>query len=322
MAEQDIVLTHAQGTQARVSPARGMNCYHLQVPLGGRSVSVLWAEGGFAAGKGRPSASGVPVLFPFPGRMQGNRLRWRGREFFFPYEDGLGNAIHGLVLEQPWQVVEQQADCLRGRFRASEHLPKWQQHWPCDFELELLFQLLPRGLQVQATVRNPDQEELPWGLGLHPYFALPLGEGGNAESCRIYVPAAAQVPLENMIPTGHLLRGSGTSAELLARDQPLEGRTLDDVLTELHPADHWEAAVTDPENQVRVRIVAEGFPHAVVYTPPHRQAVCIEPYTCIPGVFNRVLEGTWQGRFDPGVRFLPPGQEERLQMTVLVEELA
>ena len=323
MSAADVALEHASGTRARVAPSRGMNCYQLEVPVGERTVSVLWAEAGFASGQGRPSASGIPVLFPFPGRMQGNRLRYQGREYRFPYEDGLGNAIHGLVLEQPWQLVERQEDWAVGRFRASEHLSGGQECWPCDFELELTYALLPQGLRVQLVVRNPDRQPLPWGAGLHPYFALPLGERGSFSSCRLYVPAAAQVPLREMIPTGSLLRGEGTSAEQLARDRPLDELELDDVLTELRPSPkQWEAAITDPENHLRLRILAEGFPHAVVYTPPHRQAVCVEPYTCIPGVFNLVLEDRWQGGFDPGVRFLPPGQEARLQMTVQVEPLA
>ena len=40
----------------------------------------------------------------------------------------------------------------------------------------------------------------------------------------------------------------------------------------------------------------------VVFTPPHRQAFCIEPYTCITDAINLQQRGT-----DAGLQVLPPG---------------
>jgi len=44
----------------------------------------------------------------------------------------------------------------------------------------------------------------------------------------------------------------------------------------------------------------------VVYTPPHREAICIEPYTCVPGAFNLNERG-----IAAGLRMVAPGDSFR-----------
>ena len=45
-----------------------------------------------------------------------------------------------------------------------------------------------------------------------------------------------------------------------------------------------------------------AFRECVVYTPPHREAICIEPYTCVAGAFSLAEPG-----IDAGIRIVPPG---------------
>jgi aldose 1-epimerase len=46
-----------------------------------------------------------------------------------------------------------------------------------------------------------------------------------------------------------------------------------------------------------------AFREVVVFTPPHRQAFCIEPYTCTTDAVNLQARG-----IDAGWRVLPAGQ--------------
>ncbi len=53
---------------------------------------------------------------------------------------------------------------------------------------------------------------------------------------------------------------------------------------------------------------AAAFEACVVYNPGHREAICIEPYTCVPGRFG---EGdAWP--VENALRILPPGESVRL----------
>ena len=70
----------ASGATARVLAGFGFNCFEFQVQHHGRPVDILWSADGFERGGERPSGSGIPLLFPFPGRIKGKTLRWDGRE--------------------------------------------------------------------------------------------------------------------------------------------------------------------------------------------------------------------------------------------------
>ena len=52
----------------------------------------------------------------------------------------------------------------------------------------------------------------------------------------------------------------------------------------------------------------------VVYTPPHRQAICIEPYTGLPNPFEAHAHG-----WEPALQVLAPGGTAELQLEIRVE---
>jgi aldose 1-epimerase len=80
------------GAVAEVWPAGGFNCFRWQV----RHRELLYAAPDLFAG-GKPTRSGIPVLFPFPNRIRDGRYTWDGREYQLPLDDPAGkNAIHGF----------------------------------------------------------------------------------------------------------------------------------------------------------------------------------------------------------------------------------
>ena len=61
----------------------------------------------------------------------------------------------------------------------------------------------------------------------------------------------------------------------------------------------------------------DAFPYVVVYIPPHRKAICIEPYTCVT---NAVNLGDRLGPDGPqtGLWHLQPGEERTTLITTQV----
>lgn len=308
-----ITLSHA-GATAQILPTLGFNCFSWRPVVDGTNIDALWAAPEFAAGAGKPSHSGIPILFPFPGRVRDSAFEYGGKRYTLTASGmNAGNAIHGFVMSRPWEVIEESDSRVAARFHANKVEPKILDEWPADFELTAEYALTAVSLTCSLTVRNPDSRPLPWGLGLHPYFRVPLGPRGRAADCQLQVPAAKRWEMVNVLPTGNQLDLVG--AYDLRGGLAIEDHACDDVYGELQSTGGRSVcAVIDPVNERRITITfGEEYRAVVVYTPPHREAVCIEPYTCVPDVF-------WltEGGHDVGLRVLAPAAS----FTARVEFLA
>lgn len=311
MAREMITITDpATGTTARFLPSVGCNCFQFQVPTSSGPLDVLWSEPGFEAGDKRASGSGIPLLFPFPGRIQGTALRWDGRHWPLEAGDGRGNAIHGFVHERAWRVVELDTSRLVAEFQASRDDPGLLDRWPADFRITAVYAVRAARLTATYRMENPDQRPLPCGFGTHPYFRLPLG-GSSAPACRVRLPVRCRWELAAMIPTGVQLPLD--DAVRFERGQLFGDMTYDDVFSDLVLSDRrCEATIDDPESGRCTSLTFDSaFRACVIYTPPHREAICIEPYTCVPDAFRLETLG-----IATGLRVLKEGESWQTQVDI------
>lgn len=307
-----VSLEHPAGARARVLAGFGFNCFDWTIEHASRPVQVLWQHEDFASGQQRPSGSGIPLLFPFPGRIAGGRFSWNGRQYSLPATDGRGNAIHGFVHQRPWRVIEQTATEVTGEFHAGRDAPELLEQWPGDFRIRVRVTLEARSLRLVVVCDNPGSRPLPCGFGAHPYFRLPLG-GDRAANCQVSLPVRSRWELIDLLPTGKRLPID--QAETLQAGRPFSELTLDDVFTDLVFEEDWTTAqIHDPMSGLQLQARYDrSFRECVVYTPPHREAICIEPLTSVPGAILLHEQG-----IESGLRVLSPGESftSRLQLTV------
>ncbi|HUE71694.1 MAG TPA: aldose 1-epimerase [Pirellulaceae bacterium] len=298
--ENILLKDDAAGSVAEIIPALGFNCHRFAAMHASRPVEVLYAAENFARGTERASGSGTPILFPFPGRIAGTTFVWEGKSYPLEAGDGRGNAIHGFVHTRPWRVLEQTPTRLVGQFHASQDDPSLQGRWPSDFRITATYTLAGTSLAMHYLCENCGDAPLPCGLGTHPYFRLPLG-GSDAGACLVRLPVREWWELAEMLPTGR--KFPVDNAEQFAAGQKFADMKFDDVFTELTFADGWcRPSIHDPSGATVTVAFDAAFRACVVYTPPHREAICIEPYTCVAGAFVLAERG-----IDAGVRVLPPG---------------
>jgi aldose 1-epimerase len=301
------------GSVARVLVSQGFNCFSWRPVLSDGPREVLWAEPGFEAGDKRPSGSGIPLLFPFPGRIGGARFRFDNREYLLEPGDAFGNAIHGFVYSRPWRVVEQSDSRVVGEFRAARDDPSILDRWPADFRIRVCY--VVRGSQLVSDVRyeNTGNGPLPCGFGTHAYLRLPLAERGDPEQTRVLVPATQIWESHEMLPTGRRRPANGQLN--LTADEPLARRKFDTYFTDLR-ADSDGLVRTVLRDETPTSVVQSfdrAFTQCVVYTPPHRQAICLEPYTCIPDPFRLADAG-----LETGLQILQPGEVFETRIGVVV----
>jgi aldose 1-epimerase len=148
---------------------------------------------------------------------------------------------------------------------------------------------------LEAVVTNPDRVALPFGLGYHPYFQL------ANEDLEVVAPARAYWPLQENLPTG-----PGVPVDAgrdFNRPRPVRGLHVDDVLTDL-PATRLNAEGLVFRGRCgSVELwTSPIFRELVVFVPAHRQAFCVEPYTCTTDAINLQQNG-----IDAGWQVLAPG---------------
>lgn len=279
------VLDDCQGSFVEVAPPLGFNAYRWHIPEG----ELLYADAKFFE-ENKPTRSGFPILFPFPNRIRDGRFTWASKEYRLPTNDPSGkNAIHGFVCRRPWRVVAQGAGTdsawVTGEFVGSQDAPETLALWPADYRIVVTYRLQHHSLSVLAEVSNPAQLDLPFGLGYHPYIALSLF--GDADA-HVSIPARKYWELIDSLPTGRQL---GVNAERDARaGRRYQDLHLDDVYTDIERSTTMDGLTlvgrVRQENRRLDMYASSEFRELVGFTPPHRQAVCIEPYTCTTDAIN------------------------------------
>jgi aldose 1-epimerase len=300
-AEIATIRDAASGASAHILVSQGFNCFRLTAAATGPPVEVIYAPPDFAEGTGRPSRGGIPLLFPFPGRIPGTSFHWEGKTYSLEAGDAFGNAIHGFVLSRPWRVLEHGDDRVIGQFHAWRDDPSLQSRWPADFRLTASYVLSGNMLRGEFSIENPGESPLPCGFGTHPYFRVPLS-GDRADDCVVRLPVSSRWELKEMLPTGRQLAVPDAAA--LRGGRRYGELKLDDAFTGLISAQGWTMAlIHDPASGVTVtQRWDDSFRECVVYTPPHREAICIEPLTCVPNCFELHARG-----IDAGLKVIPPG---------------
>ena len=296
--------------RAEVWPFAGFNCLRWQT----RTASGSWGDLLYTAPDWEtnpvPTRSGHPVLFPFPNRIREGRFTFQGTEFSLPLNDPTkSNAIHGFTPRTPWQVSaisQGMTDAaVTGQFRLSRDLPTSLGLWPADCSLKLTYRLLASALRVEAVVQNFGPGPMPFGLGYHPYFRLPTVPDAKADDMVLETAAQSLWETDGGLPSGRLLP---LPPDLdFCTPRSIGSTAIDNLLGNLRETDDpfpCVATLSHRDQPGRLRIHADrSFTQLVLFTPPHRTAVAIEPYTCATDAPNLDARG-----IASGWRILPVGE--------------
>ncbi len=303
------------GARASVLPAFGFNLFDLRLPAAGKLRRVIVSEPDWEHAPRQAGRNGIPVLFPFPNRIQDARFSFGGQEYRLPV-NSKPHAIHGFAIQADWEVVEHVANesgaTLAGRYQLSRQSPEMRPHWPTDAVLDLRYTLAGRRLTLDVGVTNPTADPLPYGFGIHPYFQLPLQPGGDPARTRIVLPAAESWVLDGYIPTGD--RKPVDERLDFREGKPILGLMLDDVLTGLtYEGGRGRCRLMDLALDCEVVMDFENtFRELVVFTPPGvGDLISVEPYTQTTAAVNLAARGV-----DGGLRVLEHGRHDHFSLGI------
>ena len=262
MSEMDFVTITSGDLTARINP------------LGAELWSLTDAQGREFMTDADPAfwAGHAPVLFPIVGSINGDRYRLGGQEYELPR--------HGFARHSAFEVIQSSESKASFRLRDSAES---RAVYPFAFELEIAFRVQGMTLHVEAIVRNPGAEPLPFSFGYHPAFAWPLPGGAEKADHVIAFTEAEPQPIRRLDESSGLMTPG-------AFPTPVEGHhlALHDALFEA------DAMIWDNLNSRSLTFgtpgasqIALSFPDTPmlgIWQKPGARFLCIEP---------------WQGHADP-----------------------
>lgn len=299
---QVCALQEGQKAVAEIVPALGNNCYAFRVAdagLGserGNWLDLIDAPPDLRTLQEHPDGYGIPILFPFPNRVRGGAWCFEGATYQFDKPPDSPTSIHGLLLNRPYQVESHAADANGATLVCaldSREFADIGRQYPFPFTIRITYTLKNAALSMGVSIQNAGDRNMPMGFGIHPYFRVGLSPDANAAAATIKVPAASYWELdEDSLPTGRRLAAIG---DLDLRDgKPFTGLTLDHVYTDVQmEADGVSRCGIENRNTGHGLVMESDAPfrELVVYTPPARDVICFEPYTCPTDAINLEAKG-------------------------------
>ena len=245
------------------------------------------------------------VLFPICGRLVDGYYTYEGKK----YEMGL----HGFAQKMPMAVTEKSEQAVTFSLQANEETKKM---YPFDFTFRVSYALQGNRIAVTFDVTNNGSGDMPYSVGGHPGFRVPLGDAGRFEDCYLDFGEKCAPEMFLLSPTCFL---SGETAPFKLRC----GKRLD-LRHDLFDNDAIflkEAAksVSIKSRACKKSVTVEypsmdyvGFWHADHTDAPF---VCIEPWNGLPGTDGHVDDFSDKH----AMRHLAGGQSETSGFSILIQ---
>ena len=243
----------------------------------------------------------APILFPIVGVLKDDEAE--------SAEGTISLARHGLARLNQFEVVEQSPSSVTLQLKSTEETRK---AYPYDFELKLIFSVAGDTLTQTYEVTNPANVVLPFTLGAHPAFNIPIPgvEATSLDQYHLsftrswtsYGPSITDEGLCDYTTPQRLIVDSDTlplSWELIDREKTI---TLEDVPDRRITL----AANVDATSETHgIQMDFEGFDYLGIWSAaPGCPFVALEPWCGIADTVD--CDGIFEHK--PGIIRLEPGQ--------------
>jgi aldose 1-epimerase len=208
-----------------------------------------------------PSRFGLWPMVPFANRAFGGIVDDGKRRIQLPQNDPeTGSTIHGFGWQQPWTVAEQAEDSLVMEHERQSDLD------PFAYRASMRVMLRADGIRVELAVTHLGDGPMPYGIGLHPWFAaapdtcLTLKASSELTFAKAFR-AKGRRKLENGGPYG-------------------QAAAVDTRETIAHSFMDWDgtALLATPSTGLEIMLTASpSLRHPVVWAPEGADFLCIEP---------------------------------------------
>lgn len=262
---------------------------------GAELLSIRTADGTEYLWQGDPAywPDRAPTLFPFIGRLTQSRCRCYGVEYPM--------GIHGFAAQSPFTLSEISSSHMTLELASSSETLA---QYPFAFLLRITYRLEKNRLQVSYGIENRGERMMPFAIGGHPGFRVPLMEDEAFTDYMLEFSQRCQPDRVGFTPAVYL---SGQDAPY-----PLEEDCRIRLRHDLFDED--AIILKNMDRQITLRSVKTGrgvtvsypqMPYLGIWHMPNTDApyVCIEPWTSLPSRQDIIEEFTCKSdmiQLEPG----------------------
>lgn len=250
----------------------------------------------------------APILFPSIGKSNEDQYSVNGT--IYPMKQ------HGFARDYPWTVVDVGDDHARLTLVQNEETLKM---YPFDFQLSVVYQLQDNTLLTTFEVENNSAAPMPFALGSHPGFNVPInGDQLEFSDYQITVsPEVTQIREFEINPapfrTGEVIDLAETSGSSFQ----LNHKMFDDGLIIIENQGLTSIRLDSPKSSHSITISLEDFPYVTLWTMENVEEpfLCIEPFAGLPDIKGPISD--WSQK--PGNQILDPGTSTKLSYQMILE---
>ena len=235
----------------------------------GADVLRPMSQADVASGRGNHAAA-YPLV-PYSNRIRNGELVFEGHVLRLKRNwPGINHPMHGDGWARAWQV--DRADSGSADISYLHQPADDEGGWPFRYRARQSYRLEQERLIVRMTIENLEDQPVPAGLGLHPFF---VRDAETELACRceaVWTADAEVLPRERIaVPPRWDF----------SRARKVDGVELDNCF------DGWDgrAMVAWPRRRLGLTLEAsQPFRHLVIFVPPRRDFFCVEPVSHANGL--------------------------------------
>ena len=235
----------------------------------------------------------APILFPHAGKVKDGIIEVKGGTY--------ASSQHGFARTSEHEFVDQTADTLVLELCSS---PETLARFPFEFRLVSTFTLENDTLHHTLTVENLDSEEMPFGIGYHPGFAIPFDDKHVATDFEFRFSEMESPICINNLPLG-LVHGDIYHLPANIRSIPVTEGMFDNDSHCMVNLKSQTLGIYEKDTGRGVVCNIADFPYTLIWSKPGMpKFLCIEPWHSLPSIEN----GSTKWEEKPAAAVLKPGE--------------
>lgn len=323
-------------------PGRGMNVFQITAMIPGHgevpllvspqladATGILTGDHDDANGSASTTLGGA-LLAPWAQSLSGTptgtpgllETAWNGHRLTFPAAGPRSMmSVEGLLLNRGADSVRSSMLPDGQSAVATFHAGDFNGNWPSNVEVTVLAELTARTLDLTVTAENTGQQPAPFGIGWHPFFAIPTG---NRSSALITIPSHSVMEVDHRtgLPTGKSVQIDDTARDFSRPGGTKLGLTsLNETYTNLLPGTGSGpiAELSDPGDNLKLSIIplSSSITSMRVIAPADKSWVSIGPNTNLDDAFGP----EWGQPQNAGMVTLAPGATLRWKVRIEISLL-